>query len=351
MYRRGFDRQKTHDRTQYLTQNVRVLGEYGFVRSDRLLAILLLLQTRGRCTAPDLAERLEVSVRTIYRDIEALSSAGVPVYTEQGRHGGVRLIAGYRTDATGLTAGEAQALFTFSGRAATGDAATDAHLRAAFRKLLAALPVEQRPAAERGEQRILVEPQGWGRRTETGDFLDVLQQAVVEGRSVFLRYRRPGRPPAEYVVHPVGLVAKAGVWYLVACRDGEPRTYRSGRIEHAETRGPAELPLDLPPLAELWVSMRAAYERPGTGVVVEVRAPHDVTDYLIGGTAADVVAEPTQRRDPDHDDHDLVRLTFHSISHARAILLGHHDRIEILSPDELIAEFAAAGRALTQRYG
>ena len=321
------------------------------MRSDRLLAILLLLQTRGDRTAPELAEHLEVSVRTIYRDIEALSSAGVPVYTEQGRGGGVRLIAGYRTDATGLTAGEAQALFTFSGRTTTGDSATDTHLRAAFRKLLAALPAEQRPAAERGEQRILVEPQGWGRQTETGEFLDVLQQAVVDELSLFLRYRRPGRTPAEYLVHPVGLVAKAGVWYLVACRDGEPRTYRSGRIEHAELRGTVDLPADLPPLAELWVTMRSAYERPGTGVIVELRAPHDVTRYLIGGTAAEVVAEPTTRRDPEHDGHDLVTLTFRGVGHARAILLGHHDRIEILAPDELIAEFAAAGRALTDRYG
>lgn len=321
------------------------------MRSDRLLAILLLLQTRGRCTAPQLAEQLEVSVRTIYRDVEALSSAGVPVYTEQGRGGGVRLIAGYRTDATGLTTGEAQALFTFSGRTATGDSATDAHLRAAFRKLLAALPAEQRPAAERGEQRILVEPQGWGRRTETGEFLDVLQQAVVDGCSVFLRYRRPRREPAEYVVHPVGLVAKAGVWYLVACRDGEPRTYRSGRIEHAELRGPVALPPDLPPLAELWLTMRAAFERPGTGVVIEVRAPHDVTRDLIEGTSAAVVAEPTKRRDPEHEGHDLVTLTFRSLGHARALLLGHYDRLEIVSPDDLIAEFAAAGRALTERYG
>jgi predicted DNA-binding transcriptional regulator YafY len=153
------------------------------------------------------------------------------------------------------------------------------------------------------------------------------------------------------VVHPVGLVAKAGVWYLVACRDGEPRTYRSGRIEHAELRGPVSLPPGLPPLAELWVTMRAAYERPGTGVAVEVRAPHDVTRYLVEGTSAEVVAEPTRRRDPDRDGHDLVTLTFRSVRHARALLLGHYDRIEIVSPDELIAEFAAAGRALAERYG
>lgn len=321
------------------------------MRSDRLLAILLLLQTHGRRTAPELAENLEVSVRTIYRDVEALSSAGVPVYTEQGRGGGVRLIAGYRTDATGLTAGEAQALFTFSGRTATGDSVTDAHLRAAFRKLLAALPAEQRPAAQRGEQRILVEPQGWGRRPETGEFLGVLQQAVVDGRSVFLRYRRPGHAPAEYVVHPVGLVAKAGVWYLVACRDDQPRTYRSGRIEHAELRGSVALPAALPPLAELWETMRTAFERPDTGVVIEVRAPHEVTRYLIEGTSAELIAEPTTRRAPTHEGHDIVTLTFRSVDHARALLLGHYDRIEVLEPAALVAEFAAAGRALTERYG
>lgn len=321
------------------------------MRSDRLLAILLLLQTRGTTTAPDLAEQLEVSVRTIYRDIEALSSAGVPVYTEQGRGGGIRLVAGYRTDATGLTAGEAQALFTFSGRNTTGDATTDAQLRAAFRKLLAALPSEQRPVATLGEQRVLVEPQGWGRRAETGRFLDVLQRAVFESLAVHLRYRRPGREPSEYVVHPVGLVAKAGVWYLVACRDGEPRTYRAGRIEHAELRGPVSLPPDLPPLSELWESLRAAFERPGSGVNVDLRAPSDLVRFVLGGTAAAIVAEPDRRPDPDHPGHQLVTLTFRSLMQARSILLGYYDRIEVIGPPELLTEFANAGRALVERYG
>lgn len=323
------------------------------MRSDRLLAILLVLQARGRCTAPELAEHLEVSVRTIYRDIEALSAAGVPVYTEQGRGGGVQLIAGYRTDATGLTAGEAQALFTFSGRAVTGDPATDQHLRAAFRKLLAALPAEQRPHAERTEQRILVEPQGWGRRTETVRFLGVLQQGVIGTRQLHLRYRRPGRASSEYVVDPVGLVSKAGVWYLVACRGDEPRMYRAGRVEHAELGGPAVLPDDLPPLAELWNRMRADFERPGTGLSVELRVPRSNAAAVIGACAAQVVAEPARRPDPDpaHAGHDLVTLMFRNVRHARWSLLGMFDELEVIAPDDLCAELARAGTALVDRYG
>jgi len=321
------------------------------MRSDRLLAILLLLQTRGRCTAPDLAEELEVSVRTIYRDVDALSSAGVPVYTEQGRGGGILLLPGYRTDATGLTAHEAQALFTFSGRGVLTDPSTDGHLQAAFRKLLAALPVEQRPAAERTEQRILVEPQGWGRRTETVPHLGVLQQAVISDRQVRVRYRRPGREPSEYTLDPVGLVSKAGTWYLVACREGEPRMYRAGRVEHAELGDAAALPPDLPPLARLWDQMRSEFERPGTGLTVEVRVAHARSAGVMRGAAGQVTAEPERRPDPDHPGDDIVSLMYRNAQHARWSLLGYCAEHEVVGPPEVREELAESARAILARYG
>src|SRR5258708_23043960 len=131
------------------------------MRSDRLLSIMLLLQTRGRMSARDLAKRLEGSERSIYRDVDALSAAGVPIYTERGRHGGCELLAGFRSDLTGLTSDEARALFVFTGRGTLGDLGLEGHLRAALRKLLASLPEPHRPEAPRAQQRVVVHPRGW----------------------------------------------------------------------------------------------------------------------------------------------------------------------------------------------
>ena len=131
------------------------------MKSDRLLSVLLLLQTRGLVPAGELAERLEVSVRTIYRDVEALSAAGVPVYAERGRNGGIALLPGFRTDVTGLTADEARALFVLAAQGAHAALGLDDALGSALRKVMAALPAPHRPAAEQTSRRILVDPVRW----------------------------------------------------------------------------------------------------------------------------------------------------------------------------------------------
>src|SRR2546423_3314602 len=148
------------------------------VRAERLLSILLLLQAHGRLPARDLAERLEVSERTIHRDVDALSGAGVPVYTERGRRGGVALLPGYRTDVSGLTGADAQALFIFAGRGTIADLGLDRELKGALRKLMAALPAPQRPGARQAQERVLVEPRGWMRRAEELPHLATIQAAV-----------------------------------------------------------------------------------------------------------------------------------------------------------------------------
>lgn len=169
------------------------------MKADRLLSILLLLQTRGRVTAAELAERLEVSVRTVYRDVEALSAAGVPVYTERGRHGGVALLPGYRTDVTGLTGDEARALFVLAAEGAHRALGLDGALGSALRKVMAALPAPHRPAAERTSERVLVDPARWMRTgPETAVDLGELQQAVFADHAAAARLpaqrRRRGRP-------------------------------------------------------------------------------------------------------------------------------------------------------------
>jgi predicted DNA-binding transcriptional regulator YafY len=202
------------------------------VKSDRLLAILLLLQARGRMSAGELAGELEVTERTIYRDLSALSTAGVPVYAERGRNGGCTLLAGYRTDLSGLTATEARALFTFGGRGSP--AGEEADLRQALRKLLTALPASQRPAAEAARDRTVVDARGWHQGEETTPALDEIREAVWQTRRLRLTYRGSDDPDGrEYTADPYGLLVKAGRWYLIAGVDREPRVFRVSRVDSA----------------------------------------------------------------------------------------------------------------------
>jgi len=322
------------------------------VRSDRLLAILLTLQARGHATASELAALLEVSIRTVYRDVEALSAAGVPVYTERGRRGGIALLPGYRTDATGLTQAEARALFTFSGRGVLPDDAGDRDLRSAFRKLLAALPEGPRAEAERAEQRILIEPRPWGRRgNEPVPALAVVQQAVLGGKRLRMRYHASGRSgPGEYVVDPVGLVVKAGIWYLVGYSRDEPRMFRMSRIRAAEPTGPATLPPDAPPLPELWDLMRTRFEQPGGGVRVEAIVPRGRVGRVIGSCGPLVVDRPERRPHPERADHDVLTLAFRSVLHSWVALapLGHD--VEVIGPQEVRDELARLAEVTLMRY-
>jgi predicted DNA-binding transcriptional regulator YafY len=193
----------------------------GSMRADRLLSLLMLLQTRGRMTAQALAGELEISVRTVYRDIEALSSAGVPIYAERGPGGGCALLDHYRTELTGLREDEVRALFMASTPAALADLGFAAELKAALLKLLAALPAERRSADEWVRQRILLDWEAWRHGASTAGaapHLRVIQQAIWNDRRITIRYRRQSsfyRHDFERLVDPYALVAKTGNWYLV----------------------------------------------------------------------------------------------------------------------------------------
>ncbi|MFE9340661.1 helix-turn-helix transcriptional regulator [Streptomyces sp. NPDC007063] len=242
------------------------------MKSDRLLAILLLLQTRGRVPAEELAAELEVSARTIYRDIEALSAAGVPVYAERGRHGGITLLPGYRTDVTGLTADEARALFVLTAPGPHSALGLDSALASALRKVMAALPAPHRPAADLTSRRILVDPDRWlpGPRTEAD--LDVLHTAVFADRRLRIRYRHGGDSrPHTYTVDPYGLVNKAGVWYLVADRRGSPALFRADRIAAATAlEDPVRRRAGVE-LADVWQTLRRRVEERNRDVRVTAR--------------------------------------------------------------------------------
>jgi len=318
------------------------------VKSDRLLSILLLLQTRGRVPAHELADRLEVSVRTIYRDVEALSASGVPVYAERGRHGGIELLAGFRTDVTGLTADESRALFILAAQGAHAALGLDAALGSALRKVMAALPAPHRPAAEVTSRRILVDATRWKGGPQRAVDLDVLQDAVFTDRRLRLRYRHGGdAEPRTYTVDPYGLVSKAGVWYLVADRRGKPQLFRADRV------GTATLlpdPVRRRPGVELgdaWeVLRRQVEERPG-GLEVTVRVQRSRLDMFLRLNASALSELP---EDDGTSEWVIARLSHGSIREART-LLAFGDTVEVLAPAEVREELAGTAAAISALYG
>ncbi|MGW3660432.1 helix-turn-helix transcriptional regulator [Streptomyces sp. NPDC005151] len=327
------------------------------MKSDRLLSILLLLQTRGLVTATELAERLEVSVRTIYRDIEALSASGVPVYAERGRHGGIALLPGFRTDVTGLTADEARALFVLAAEGAHAALGLDEALGSALRKVMAALPEPHRPAAELTSRRILVDPVRWMSGPRPTVDVAELHEAVLADRRLRLNYRHSGTStPRAYTVDPYGLVVKAGVWYLVADRDGVPRLFRADRVRRAEL---ADEPVVRRPgveLADLWGALRRQVdERPGR-VRLRVRVHRSRLDLFVRLHGGALTGEPSPEgpdgREAGEEGGEWLRaeLAVDSVEWARA-LLSFGPNVEVLSPPQARDVLARHAAAVVALYG
>lgn len=218
------------------------------MRADRLLSLLLLLQARGRMTAQELAERLEVSERTIYRDIGALSSAGIPVYTESGPGGGCELVDGYQTKLTGLTTAEVRALFLLSLSGPLADLGLDRALDDALLKLSAALPITARSDAAQVRQRIHMDTTAPDQANRALPYLGLIQEAVWQDRTLQLTYGRYVRQDFE----PYGLVSKARVWYLVGITAGEMQVLRVSRIQAVELTAQRFVRPDTFDLANYW---------------------------------------------------------------------------------------------------
>lgn len=204
------------------------------MRASRLLSILILLQMRGRLSAEALAEEFEVSVRTIYRDVDQLSAAGVPIYAERGRAGGFQLHDGYRTKLTGFTTQEADALLLSGVGAAAQDLGLGADLAAAQLKLLASLPPESGASAERVSARFHLDPMNWYTRADASEALKPLAAAVWNEQRIRVRYES-WKDVVERTLDPLGLVLKGGIWYLVASVKDAPRTYRVSNIQDLQT--------------------------------------------------------------------------------------------------------------------
>ncbi|MER7989419.1 YafY family protein [Streptomyces noursei] len=319
------------------------------MKSDRLLSILLLLQTRGRVPASELADRLEVSVRTIYRDIDALAATGVPVYAERGRRGGIALLPGFRTDVTGLTEEESRALFVLAAQGAHAALGLDSALGTALRKLMAALPAPHRPAAELTSRRILVDPERWmsGPQSSAESDLGVLTDAVFGDRRVRLCYRHSGQErPRTYTVDPYGLVAKAGTWYLVADHRGRGRLFRSGRIISA---GPIDAPVQRRPgveLADVWEALRREVEALRTpAVLVTARVRRSRLDLFVRVHGAYLTAPPDESQGAWVD----VELGYPALGAVHQLLAFGTD-VEVLSPSDARAVLARTAAEVAASY-
>lgn len=321
----------------------------GAVKSDRLLSILLLLQTRGLVPASELAERLEVSVRTVYRDVEALSAAGIPVYAERGRHGGIALLPGFRTDVTGLTADESRALFVLAAQGAHSALGLDQALGSALRKVMAALPAPHRPAAERTSRRIIVDPERWMRAGRPVIDLDVLNTAVFADRRLRLSYRHSGTTEARtYTLDPYGLVVKAGVWYLVADHRGVPGLYRADRVRDATLTDAPVRRRDGVELGDVWDLLRRKVELRPAGVEVTARVRVTRLDMFLRIQAAQLTdGEPVVEASGEWA---RLALVFTELRAVRA-LLAFGENVEVLSPPEARDVLAGAAAAVTELYG
>src|SRR5687768_5691157 len=238
------------------------------MRADRLVATLLFLQSRGQVTAAELADELEVSVKTARRDLEALAIAGIPVYSQAGKGGGWQLLGGARTDLSGLTAAEARTLFMVAGPSSTATP----EAKAALRKLVQALPETFRADVEAAASAVVLDPAGWGGTVvPRPPHLDELQRAVVEAVQIRLGYADRTRSETQRVVHPLGLVEKDGVWYLIADTDNGMRTFRVNRVRSVERTGDAVVRPAGFDLATTWESVVAEIEEKRTSARAVVR--------------------------------------------------------------------------------
>jgi predicted DNA-binding transcriptional regulator YafY len=316
------------------------------VKSGRLLSILLLLQTRGRMTAAELAAELEVSPRTVYRDVEALHGAGVPLYGDAGHRGGYQLLAGYRTRLTGLNAGEAEALFLAGMPGPAAELGLGPALSAAQLKLRAALPAELREQADRMRTRFHLDAPGWYADDADVPFLPQVADAVWQGKVLDVRYRRWKEPTdVDRRLEPYGLVLKAGRWYVVAAPG--PRTYRVDQILRLEVRGERFAVPDGFDLAGHWRAYQAGFHARLHRAEAEVRISPRGAE-LLGGAAARAL-EATGV--PEAGGWRRAVLPVESPEQAHALFLGLGGEVEVLGPPELRRRLAESVRALGALYG
>jgi predicted DNA-binding transcriptional regulator YafY len=314
------------------------------MKAERLLSALLLLQAHGKLPSRALAERLDVSERTVHRDMEALSTAGVPVFALRGSRGGWQLDENWRTRVPGLAEDELRALLMTQPRV-VGDTSLAASAERALAKLIAALPATLRDRAHAIRQRLQVDTTGWRGRVENLAMLPIVQDAIFRDRMASIQYRQPGHELAERTVHPLGLVAKGAAWYLVANTRAGLRTYRVSRIEHAQVLDtPCERPTDFD-LAAFWKSSSDQFDR---------RQRYSTTLRLELSAAAIVQDWCRVRLDRTHSPRSdrgwvVLDVDFDDEADACFVVLGLGRRVTVVAPETLRDRLAVEVAAMFER--
>ena len=321
------------------------------MQASRLLSILMLLQSHGRLTAPALARTLEVSPRTILRDIDQLSAAGVPVWGEPGRTGGFQLREGWSTTLTGLTEPESQALLLAGLPAAATDLGLGTAAASARLKMVASLPAEWRQQADRVGARLHIDPVDWYRRSETPEHLRALAEAVWNSRRVAVRYES-WRGTGERELEPLGLVMKAGTWYLAARATGQD-TVRTYRISAVQSLRPLPTRFRRPRQFDLAAHWQASIDR-FEADLRQLQAVVSVSPRALGWlrnerhpfTPDTAPADTTPR-----PGWTTVRLPVESIEHGARRLLSYGGEVEVLAPPALRQRLLDELAAVQGRYG
>lgn len=318
------------------------------MRADRLLSILLLMQVRRRVTAQELARRLEVSERTIYRDMEALSMAGVPVAAERGTGGGWFLLDAYKTSLTGLNPAEVQALFLTRPPRLLADLGLAKAFEAGLIKLLAALPLRHHRDAEYIRQRIYIDATGWRHSSaEDISFLATLQEAIWQERKLHLTYQRGDTTTVKRLIDPLGLVAKGSVWYLAAAVEGELRTYRVSRIQEARITDQPCLRPQAFDLASYWEQSSAQFKANLPRYPVTIRVVPAILPRLRSvWRYAQIEAESP----PDADGWLTLSVQFETEEEACEYILSLGAQIEILEPLSLRQKIVDLAKKIVAFY-
>jgi predicted DNA-binding transcriptional regulator YafY len=327
------------------------------MRASRLLSLQMLLETRGRMSAQALADALEVSVRTLYRDVDQLSAAGVPIYAERGRHGGFALLPGWKTTLTGLTPSEAQAVFLSGLPGPAQDLGLGGDVEGARLKLLAALPAAWREDAQRVSARLHLDPVDWYRESESTPHLATVAAAVWSGHQIRMRYES-WKDTVERTVSPLGLVLKAGVWYLVAApaevASGAGREARTYRVSNILAAAPLATPVRRPArfdLAGYWAQSIQRFESgiyTGEAALLATPAGLQGLRALSSAVGRAVAAAPPSRR---KDGRVPVTIPIESVEHACGQLMRLSPQVEVLRPVALRRALVERMRATARLYG
>ena len=329
------------------------------MRASRLLSLLMLLQNRGRLSASQLAAELNVTARTVYRDVEALAAAGVPIYAEPGPTGGYQLVDGYRTRLTGLTADEAESLFLTGLPQPAAELGLGAQVAAAELKLMAALPTSYRDASVRIRQRFHLDAHGWYREPEAVPHLLAVAEALWQDRAVEIRYKRWSPRPGTVTrrLHPLGLVLKAGVWYLVAAERDQPRTYRVSSIEDLRILPDHFTRPDGFDLAAAWQAHVDRYEHfdhTDTDANAVVRlSPGAIAalPHMLGPKAARAALRTLTPEEPGGDDGwQRATIPMETVPHLADILLRLGPGVQAVAPARLVAHMTETVHAMARLY-